>query len=459
MIKKPWEGRFKEKNDVLFEKMNRSLDFDIRLFREDILLNKVYSNELCRLGIIKKAELNKIINGLTKLECEISNKGLSIFSSGIEDIHMGIEELLTKKIGNSAKKMHTGKSRNDQIATDVRLYLLNQIKEICKILKMLMKSFIDLSEKNLDAVMPGFTHFRQAQPVLFSHYLMSFFFSLERDYSRLNDSIKRISILPLGSAALSGTSFALNRKKIKEELGFEFLSNNSMDAVLSRDFIVEFLSNISILSLTLSRFAEDLIIFSSEQFGFFELSDKITTGSSIMPNKKNPDSLELTRGKTGRIIGNLVSLLTLLKGLPSTYNKDLQEDKEPLFDTIDTIEDILRVNIILLESLKINKKKMMDSIDPLSFATELADYLSKKNIPFRTAHGIVGKIVLYCIENNINLIKLKEKDLVKFNKNFKSIQNNWSDINSFLNNREITGGTGIKSVKAQIIYAKKIVNK
>ncbi len=404
--KKSWSGRFKVENDPIFEKMQQSISFDIRLYKQDILLNKVYSEELCNLGIINKNELKLIQKGLEQIEIEITNKGLSLFSEKIEDIHMGIESLLTKKIGDAAKKIHSGKSRNDQVATDVRMYLIEQVNEVLSLLKSFLKSLIKIAEKNIDAIMPGYTHLRQAQPVLFSHYIMSLFFSFERDYSRLKDSIKRISILPLGSAALAGSTFNLNRNKIKKQLGFLKISENSMDGVLSRDFILEFLSNISILSITLSRYAEDFILFSSEHFNFFELSDKVTTGSSIMPNKKNPDSLELTRAKSGRIIGNFVALFTVLKSLPSTYNKDLQEDKERLFDTIDTIKDILKVNKILIDNIKINKVKMKKSIDPLSFATELADYLTLKKVPFREAHTIVGKIVLDCIENQIFLTSL-----------------------------------------------------
>ena len=457
--KKTWSSRFREKNDPLFEKMNRSLSYDIRLYKQDILLNKVYSEELHKLGVLTKEELKSIQTGLSQLEKDISQNGISTFSQEIEDIHTGVESLLTKKIGNAAKKMHTGKSRNDQVATDVRMYLLNEVNEILSILKEFLSVIVELAENNQDTIMPGYTHSRQAQPVLFSHYIMSFFFSIERDYTRLKDSIKRISILPLGSAALAGSAFQLDREKLKEDLGFESISENSMDAVLSRDFILEFLSNISILSITLSRYAEDFIYFSSEHCDFFDLSDKITTGSSIMPNKKNPDCLELTRGKTGRIIGNFVSLFTVLKSLPSTYNKDLQEDKESLFDTIDTIKDLLKVNIILLKNLKINKNKMKKAIDTLSLATELADYLTTKNVPFREAHYIVGKIVIDCIESQYFLSTLKENGLVKYNEHFKDIGDNWANIELFLKKREIHGGTGYKSVKKQIKYAKKTLGK
>ncbi|HOJ65064.1 MAG TPA: argininosuccinate lyase [Spirochaetota bacterium] len=457
MSKKAWEGRFKEKNDPLFEKMNRSLDFDIRLFKEDILLNKVYSKELKRIGIISEEELELIINGLDKIEKEIEEKGISLFTSDIEDIHMGIEDLLSKRIGDIAKKMHTGKSRNDQVATDVRLYLLKEINNIKAILKDFISCFIDIAENNIVVPMPGYTHLRQAQPVLFSHYLMSFVWPFLRDYQRLSDSVKRVSIMPLGSAALAGSAFPLDRENLRKDLGFLDISQNSMDAVSSRDFILEFLSIISLLCINLSRYAEDFILYSSEHFNFFELSDKVTTGSSIMPNKKNPDSLELTRGKSGRIVGSLMSLLTVTKSLPSTYNKDLQEDKEPLFDAIDTIKDLLNVNIILLKNLKINKENMLKSIDSFSFATELADFLALKGVPFREAHHITGKIVSDCIESKKRLTDLKKEDLISYCEKFKDLDDNWHSIEKILQKREIKGGTGINSVKEQIKMAKSIL--
>ncbi len=453
-MKKAWDGRFKEANAPLFEKLNRSLDFDITMYKEDIKLNKVYSKELCRIGIITKDELKEIENGLDEIEIEIHQNGLALFSDNIEDIHMGIETLLVKKIGDVAKKMHSGKSRNDQVATDIRLFLMNEIKNLQNNLKLFMKSLFNLAEKNQDVVMPGFTHLRQAQPVLFSHYILSFFFSLQRDYQRLGDSLKRTSIMPLGSAALAGSGFPLDRNSLKDGLGFDAISDNSMDGVLSRDFILEFLSNVSILSLTLSRFAEDFIIFTNENFNYFELSDKVTTGSSIMPNKKNPDGLELTRGKSGRIIGSFIGLFTVLKGLPSTYNKDLQEDKEKLFDAIETINDMLLVNVILLDNLKINKEIVANSIDQLSFATELADYLTLKGMPFREAHHTVGKIVSHCIDNKLILTEMKESDLVGIEKRFEGIGDNWGDIEKFLSRREIYGGTGPKSVQKQLENAK-----
>ena len=455
MAKKAWEGRFKEKNDPTFEKLNRSLGFDIRMFREDIKLNSIYSEELQRIGILSKEELASIKKGLSELETEINENGLSLFTEDIEDIHMGVENLLSDKIGDAAKKMHSGKSRNDQVATDVRLHLLKEVENIKNLISGFMYEITDLAERHIDVAMPGYTHLRQAQPVLLSHYLMSYFFALERDIGRLDDSIKRISIMPLGGAALAGTAYPLDRENLRKGLNFKNISMNSMDCVPARDFVLEFLSNISILSVTLSRFAEDMILFSSEHFNFFELSDRVSTGSSIMPNKKNPDSLELTRGKTGRFIGNFTALFTVLKGLPSTYNKDIQEDKERLFDTIDNIKDVLTVNIILLQNLGINKAKMESSIDPLSFATELADFLALNNLPFREAHSVVGKIVSDCIDKNVKLTDLKERDLVTYSDKFKGIDEDWGKIEKFLERRNITGGTGTKSVLMQIEYAKK----
>lgn len=457
MAKKAWGGRFAESNDKLFEKMNCSLPFDIRLFRQDILLNKVYSTELERQGLLTGEELDSILSGLDQVEEEIAEKGLTAFGEGVEDIHMGVEELLTAKIGDAAKKMHSGKSRNDQVATDVRKYMLDKVEEVMGILNRLLETILKLAKEHSEVAMPGFTHLRQAQPVLFSHYMMSFFFALERDYRRMADSIARISIMPLGSAALAGSALALDRENLREGLGFAKVTENSMDGVLSRDFALEFLSNVSILSLTLSRLAEDFIIFSSEQFGFFTLSDKVTTGSSIMPNKKNPDSLELTRGKTGRIIGNFVSLFTVIKSIPSTYNKDMQEDKEPLFDSMENIIDVLEVTIILLDSLQVNREVMESSIDSLSFATELADYLASQELPFRDAHHVVGKIVLDCVNNKKSLTALKESELVEYHDKFKGIGDEWGTMDKFLAKREIYGGTGRESLKRQFEVAEKML--
>lgn len=459
MSGKAWSGRFTESNSPLFEKMNRSLDFDIRMFKEDIELNKAYSKELQRLGILTSEELKSIITGLTELEDEIDEKGIFIFPEDTEDIHMGIESLLTVKIGDAAKKMHSGKSRNDQVATDVRLYINSQVKTIINEMETLLISLVKLAEENSSASMPGFTHLRQAQPVLFSHYILSFFHSFYRDLERFKDSLKRISIMPLGSAALAGSAYPLNRENLRKDLGFHKISSNSMDGVSARDFILETLSNISILSLTLSRMAEDFIIFSSETFNFLILSDKVTTGSSIMPNKKNPDSLELTRGKTGRIIGNFVSLFTVLKGLPSTYNKDLQEDKESVFDSIDTIIDVLRVTVLLIDTLKVDKERMSSMIDPLSFATELADYLAKNGMPFREAHHIVGKIVLDCINSKTKLTSLTEDKLSAYSKEFSGIGDDWGTMDKFLSQREIAGGTGRNAVLHEIKEAKNLISK
>ncbi|MBQ1999389.1 MAG: argininosuccinate lyase [Spirochaetales bacterium] len=450
MSKKAWAGRFTESNAPLFEKMNQSLGFDIKMFKEDIALNTAYSKELNRIGILSAKDYQAIAAGLAELEKEIEEKGIAIFPEDTEDIHMGIESLLAEKIGDVAKKIHAGKSRNDQVATDVRLYVYNQVKTVIAELCELLASLLKLAEDNQDAVMPGFTHLRQAQPVLFSHYIMSFFFSMSRDVERFSGSLDRISTLPLGSAALAGSAYPINRENLRKDLDFVRISCNSMDGVLSRDFLLETLSNISILSITLSRLAEDFILFSSEQYGFFELSDKVTTGSSIMPNKKNPDSLELTRGKTGRVIGNMTGLFVTLKGLPSTYNKDLQEDKEAVFDSLETIIDLLQVTTILIDSMKINKERMSSSIDSLSFATELADYLAKSGLPFREAHHIVGRIVLEMVNQKKDLTSLSESDLLEYSEHFKGIGDDWGDIEKFLSKRELPGGTGRNALKQEL---------
>lgn len=454
MSKKAWSGRFTEDNSKLFERMNCSLGFDIRMFKEDILLNRVYSKNLNDIGILSDDELESIDKELIQVEKEISDKGIEIFNEGVEDIHMGVEELLTDKIGLTAKKMHTGKSRNDQVATDVRMYMLKEIDSIDNLLNQLLISIVKKADEYHGTAFPGYTHLRQAQPMLFSHYLLSFYEAFKRDKERLSDLIKRVSIMPLGSAALSGSGFPLDREFLRENLNFSKTSNNSLDAVQSRDFILEFLGVISIMSTNLSRLAEDFILYSSEHFKFIEISDKISTGSSIMPNKKNPDSLELTRGKTGRLIGNYVTLFTVLKSIPSTYNKDLQEDKESLFDSIDQIKDILNVTIILFDSLKIYQDNMKNSIDHLAFATELADYLASVSVPFREAHHVVGNIVKDCIDKSVRLNELKRSDLIKYHEKFCDIDNDWGSLENFFYKREIYGGTGLKSVKYQIMAAK-----
>ncbi|MBR6199809.1 MAG: argininosuccinate lyase [Spirochaetales bacterium] len=457
--KKAWSGRFKESNDPVFERMNRSLDFDINLYKEDIALNKAYSAQLNKLGVISDEELIQIHNGLDEIRNEIEQQGLSLFDASTEDIHMGVEARLASKIGDAAKRIHTGKSRNDQVATDVRLYLQRQVGEIIGLIKGLMTQLLRLANEHNKAVMPGFTHLRQAQPVMFAHYMMSFFFPLSRDVERLQDALKRISIMPLGSAALAGSAMALDREFLRDKLGFAAVSDNSMDGVLSRDFAAEFLADIAILGVTLSRMSEDFILYSSEAYKFFDLSDKVTTGSSIMPNKKNPDSLELTRGKSGRFIGNLMTLLTVLKSQPSTYNKDMQEDKEPLFDTVRNIKDVLEVDTILLETMTINEDKMRNAIDSLSFATELADYLAGQGLPFREAHGVVGRIVRDCVDNNTKLTDLHSAELSQYHQLFAEIPDDWGSIERFLAKRNLPGGTGPDSVACQLKKAEKILKK
>ncbi|MBR6061209.1 MAG: argininosuccinate lyase [Spirochaetales bacterium] len=459
MSNKAWSGRFKESNDPVFERMNRSLDFDINLYKEDIALNKAYSAQLNKLGVISDEELIQIHNGLDEIRNEIEQQGLSLFDASTEDIHMGVEARLAAKIGDAAKRIHTGKSRNDQVATDVRLYLQRQVGEIIGLIKGLMTQLLRLANEHNKAVMPGFTHLRQAQPVMFAHYMMSFFFPLSRDVERLQDALKRISIRPLGSAALAGSAMALDREFLRDKLGFAAVSDNSMDGVLSRDFAAEFLADIAILGVTLSRMSEDFILYSSEAYKFFDLSDKVTTGSSIMPNKKNPDSLELTRGKSGRFIGNLMSLLTVLKSQPSTYNKDMQEDKEPLFDTVRNIKDVLEVDTILLETMTINEDKMRNAIDSLSFATELADYLAGQGLPFREAHGVVGRIVRDCVDNNTKLTDLHRAELSQYHQLFAEIPDDWGSIERFLAKRNLPGGTGPDSVACQLKKAEKILKK
>ncbi len=449
---KMWEGRFKEKNNPFMEEFNRSLDFDKRLISEDITGNIAYAKALFKCGILKKQEMQKIIKTLQVL---LKNKHKLGFNKSDEDVHMAVERLLTEKLGPLGGKIHTGRSRNDQIALDTRLYLKKEIDEIHAAIGRFMSVILSASTDNMDIIMPSFTHLQMAQPVLFSHYLLSWFFMLERDAERLSECRKRLDIMPLGSGALAGSGFDIDRGFIAKELGFARVTDNSMDSVSDRDYILEFMSAISITSMHLSRFAEDTIIFSSPGYGFFELSDAYSTGSSMMPNKKNPDSMELVRGKTGRIYGNLVRLLTVMKGLPLTYNKDLQEDKEALFDTIDTIKALVSIFTGVIQTITINKEKIKASLNSDMLATDLADALSKNGLPFRDAHKIVGRIVLDCKQSRKSLLSLTSSELKTYSTRF-PINLKLSFKNS-IENRSIYGGTGTGSVKAQIKKARNIL--
>lgn len=458
-MKKPWAGRFAEKTAEIVEKYTESISFDKRLWRHDIQGSIAHAKMLARQGIISKQDAEKIIKGLKEIHDEIE-QGKFIFREELEDIHMNIEAALIEKIGDTGGKLHTARSRNDQVALDLRLYLRDEIKNITALIITLQKVLISLSEKNLTTVMPGYTHMQRAQPVLLSHHLMAYVHMFERDRMRFADSLKRLNISPLGSCALAGTSLPVDREYTANLLGFDLISDNSIDAVSDRDFALEFLSNSSIVMMHVSRIANEIVMWMSQEFCFIELPDAFTTGSSIMPQKKNPDVAELMRAKTGRIYGSLVNLLTVMKGLPLSYNRDMQEDKEPVFDTIDTLKLTLNVLIQMLEKIKFNNKKLFEAaLEGFSTSTDIAEYLVKKGVPFRTAHELTGRIVRYCIENNKKLSDLSITEYKSFSDTIDADIYKCLGLLESVNAKSSYGGTAVDSVKLQISNFKKKLSK
>lgn len=403
---KLWGGRFTKGTDKVVEDFHSSISFDQRLYKHDIKGSIAHAGMLGRQGIITPEEAEQIITALQDILADIETGNVE-FEVGAEDIHMNIEKLLTERIGDVGRKLHTARSRNDQVALDIRMYLKEEIEVIKDLLIKLLTVLIGLSEKHTETVMPGYTHLQRAQPITLGHHLMAYFEMFKRDMGRLADCYKRTDVMPLGSGALAGTTFPLDRKSVAEKLGFAAITANSLDGVSDRDFAIEFCSAASIIMMHLSRFCEELILWSSTEFQFVEMDDAYSTGSSIMPQKKNPDVAELIRGKTGRVYGDLMALLTVMKSLPLAYNKDMQEDKETLFDAIDTVKGCLMVFTPMIETMRIREAKMADAArGGFTNATEVADYLAKKGIPFRNAHEIVGKLVLYCIEQGKSLEQL-----------------------------------------------------
>jgi argininosuccinate lyase len=408
---KPWSGRFHEPTDAFVEAFTASVGFDRRLYQYDIQGSIAHARMLARAGILTEPERDAIVEGLERIRARI-DAGDFRWSVALEDVHMNIEAALTADIGEAGKKLHTGRSRNDQVATDVRLYLRDEIRVLQREVRRLQNGLLDLAEREADTIMPGFTHLQTAQPVTFGHHMLAWMEMLERDHGRLEDCGRRMNVLPLGAAALAGTTYPIDRAYTAELLGFERPAENSLDAVSDRDFAIELAAAASILMMHLSRFSEELILWSSAQFGFVELADSFCTGSSIMPQKKNPDVPELVRGKTGRIFGHLIGLLTLMKGQPLAYNKDNQEDKEPLFDTVDNLKGCLRVFADMVPSIACRRDAMRRAaLQGFATATDLADYLVRKGIPFRDAHEVVGRAVAYCIERGIDLAGLSLKEL------------------------------------------------
>ncbi|OQP03893.1 argininosuccinate lyase [Geobacillus sp. 44B] len=457
-MKKLWGGRFTKTAEEWVDEFGASIPFDQELVEEDIEGSLAHVTMLGKCGILPNEDVEKIKNGLYTL-LEKAKQGKLEFSVAYEDIHLNIEKMLIDEIGPVGGKLHTGRSRNDQVATDMHLYLRKRVTEIIALIGQLQKALVEKAEKHVETIVPGYTHLQRAQPISFAHHLLAYFWMLERDRERFRESLKRINKSPLGAGALAGTTFPIDRHMTAELLGFDGIYENSIDAVSDRDFIVEFLSNSSMLMMHLSRFCEELILWSSQEFQFVEIDDAFATGSSIMPQKKNPDMAELIRGKTGRVYGNLFGLLTVMKGTPLAYNKDMQEDKEGMFDTVKTVIGSLKIFAGMIETMKVNVDVMEKATkQDFSNATELADYLANKGVPFREAHEIVGKLVLACIEKGVFLADLPldvykeaspffEEDIYEALKPYTAV-----------NRRNSAGGTGFSEVRKALEKAKEIVN-
>jgi argininosuccinate lyase len=451
-----WGGRFVSATDQLMQRFNQSIGFDQRMYAADIQASIAYAAALVQAELITAEEQAQIVDGLRQVRAEFDAGTFEIMPSD-EDIHTAVERRLGELIGPAAGKLHTGRSRNDQVATDLRLYLLEEMRSLDDVLLQLQLAIVETSEAHLDAIMPGYTHLQQAQPLLFSHWLMSFFWKFQRDRQRLGDAMRRTSICPLGSGALAGHPLGVDRQALAAELGFSGVAENSVDAVSDRDYVVEFLSWAALVQVHLSGLAEDLILWSSREFGFVQVDEAYATGSSLMPQKRNPDSLELMRGKTGRMVGHLAGLLTTLKGLPSAYNKDLQEDKEALFDAIDTLAIEIPIASGVIRTLKVNTGRMAAALDAATLATDLADYLVRKGVPFRQSHHLVGEAVRLADALGVSL---QELDLVEYqaiHPEFAPDVYGCFDPHASVEARDAVGGTSPMAVRIQIEQARALL--
>ena len=451
---KPWAGRFTQPTDKFVEEFTASIGFDKRMYHYDIQGSIAHARMLARQEIITRDEAQTILAGLESILTDIE-KGEFEFKVSLEDIHMNIEARLIERIGSVGGKLHTARSRNDQVALDVRLYLRDEIKEVLAYIDALQESLLSQAEANLAVIMPGFTHLQTAQPILFSHHMLAYYEMFKRDASRMTDVLKRLNYLPLGAGALAGTTFPIDREFVAEQLGFAGVTRNSLDSVSDRDFALEFCGASSILMMHLSRLSEELILWSTADFHFIDLSDAFCTGSSIMPQKKNPDVPELVRGKTGRVYGNLISLLTLMKALPLAYNKDMQEDKEPLFDTIDTVKGSLKVFAEMIAQMEVRAEEMrVAAARGFSTATDVADYVVRKGIPFRNAHEIVGKTVRYCIETGKDIPELTLDEFREFSEVIEADIYDYVTLEASVNARRATGGTARVAVERELARAR-----
>ncbi len=447
---KMWMGRTDGVTNKIADDFNSSIKFDCRMYKEDIIGSMAHASMLGAKNIISKTEADTIIDGLEGILSDLESGKLKIDFSA-EDIHMFVEQVLTERIGETGKKLHTARSRNDQVALDFRMYLKKETEEITSKIKSLLTAVLDQADAHYDTIMCGYTHLQRAQPITFGHHLMAYANMLVRDIARFNDTLKRIDVSPIGSCALAGTTYDTDRVMEAKELGFADVAKNSIDGVSDRDFAVEFLSNCSILMMHLSRFSEEIILWTSWEFKYVELSDAFTTGSSIMPQKKNSDMAELVRGKTGRVYGDLMALLTTLKGLPLAYNKDMQEDKEGVFDAVDTVKMCLDVFAPMIETMKVIPENMkLAAQKGFINATDLADYMVKKGLPFRSAYKIAGSIVAYCIKNGEILEELTLQEYKSFDDIFETDVFDAISLKTCVEKRISLGGTSPKSVKAQI---------
>ena len=455
MSDKPWDGRFSQKTDSIVEAFTSSIDFDKRLYLHDIQGSIAHCRMLAKASIITDKEASLIVKGLEKIKKDIESNKFK-YDDSLEDIHMHVESRLAKNIGKVALKLHTARSRNDQVALDVRMYLRDEVQKIISGLIGLRKVIVELCEKHLSVIMPGYTHLQKAQPVLFSHHFMAYYEMFLRDTERMRDCFKRINVMPLGSAALAGTTYPIDRSYTAKLLGFPKVTANSMDSVSDRDFIIEFLSSAAICMVHFSRISEDLVIWSTYEFGFIELPDAFATGSSIMPQKKNPDVCELVRGKSGRVFGDLMAMLTIMKSLPLSYNRDMQEDKTALFDAADTLNACIEIYTRMVPNLKINKEVMFKAC-ALGYlnATDMADYLATKGMPFREAHSCAGKAVAFALKNGKELHELSIDEMKTFSNLFSDDIYKALTPDSMINRRKSYGGTSPGNVLSAIKKAKK----
>lgn len=449
-MEKLWAGRFAKQADKIADDFNSSIGVDCRMYQQDITGSMAHAAMLAACGILSPEDAEEITKGLEGILQDINSGALQLDMTA-EDIHMFVEAELTKRIGDTGKKLHTARSRNDQVALDLRMYLREECKTIEGLLKDLIQVVLKQAKENTDAILPGYTHLQRAQPITFAQHLLAYIAMFQRDIQRLQDAAKRMNFSPLGSCALAGTTYPTNRSMVAQALGFDGITSNSIDGVSDRDFCVEILSALSVIMMHLSRFSEEIILWCSWEFRFVELDDSYTTGSSIMPQKKNPDMAELVRGKTGRVYGNLIATLTMLKGLPLAYNKDMQEDKEAIFDGVDTVKQCLKVFIPMIDTMKTQKQAMYAAAQKgFINATDLADYLVGKGLPFRSAYKLVGQLVAYCIQNNTVLEQLPYEEYQKQSPLFEQDLYNAIDLKQCVEKRISQGGTGGSSVQQQI---------